>query len=231
MLDDRKQQILFIIIREHIKTGVPIGSQMIVDKYKLGYSPATVRNEMAELEGEGYIHQPHTSAGRIPTEKAYLAYVDQLKPKKLPENEELALQSGEDIDPAKAKKLAKELSRISGQAVFWVSEGNNFFYTGITNLMSQPEFSHPANLFSISRVIDAIDEVVERIFTRIKIGTHIMIGRQNPFSPQCSSIISRYKNDRFTGVFGILGPMRMNYEKNLSLIRHLSLAINPHDKN
>ncbi|MBU4256930.1 DeoR family transcriptional regulator [Patescibacteria group bacterium] len=74
-MEKRKQLILYTIIKEHIKTGAPVGSGVLVDKYKLDISPATVRNEMAELENEGLITQPHTSAGRVPTEKAYSLFI------------------------------------------------------------------------------------------------------------------------------------------------------------
>ena len=69
-MEKRREKILYTIVKEHIATGSPVGSEILVSKYKLGVSSATVRNEMAELEDNGFIIQPHTSAGRIPTEKA-----------------------------------------------------------------------------------------------------------------------------------------------------------------
>ena len=71
MISERKKLILQTIIKEHVKTAQPVSSGLLVEKYKLGVSPATVRNDMMELEEEGYIFQPHTSAGRIPTIWAY----------------------------------------------------------------------------------------------------------------------------------------------------------------
>lgn len=76
MLDDRKRQILQAIIDDYISTAEPIGSRTIARKYNLGISPATIRNEMADLELLGYLEQPHTSAGRIPSVKGYRFYVD-----------------------------------------------------------------------------------------------------------------------------------------------------------
>jgi heat-inducible transcriptional repressor len=85
----RKQQILAAIIAEYINTVEPVGSRTIARKYKLGISPATIRNEMADLEDMGFIEQPHTSAGRIPSESGYRYYVDCLMQKqKLSEEEE-----------------------------------------------------------------------------------------------------------------------------------------------
>ncbi len=77
-LTPRQQKILKIIISEYIHTGVPIGSKTLVAKYRLGVSSATVRNEMATLEERGYLTQPHTSAGRIPTEQGYRYFVQKL---------------------------------------------------------------------------------------------------------------------------------------------------------
>ncbi len=78
MLDERKAKILRAIVREYIETAQPVGSAHVAADVALNVSPATIRNEMAVLEQEGYLHQPHTSAGRIPTDKAYRVYVDQL---------------------------------------------------------------------------------------------------------------------------------------------------------
>ena len=78
MLDERKRKILQAIIDDYISTAEPIGSRTIARKYDLGISPATIRNEMADLELLGYLEQPHTSAGRIPAAKGYRFYVDSL---------------------------------------------------------------------------------------------------------------------------------------------------------
>lgn len=76
MLDERKQAILSAIVEEYVSTGIPVGSQTVVLTRRLGVSAATVRNEMKVLEREGYIEQPHTSAGRVPTDLGYRCYVD-----------------------------------------------------------------------------------------------------------------------------------------------------------
>ncbi len=93
-LNARQQQILLAIINEYIDTAEPVGSRTIARKYRLGVSPATIRNEMADLEEMGFIEQPHTSAGRIPSERGYRYYVDYLmqKYKLSPEEEDLIRQ-------------------------------------------------------------------------------------------------------------------------------------------
>lgn len=78
MLDTRKKEILQAIIDEYINTAEPVSSATLVNKYGLDYSSATVRNELAELEDSGYLDKPHTSSGRVPSEKGYRFYVDEL---------------------------------------------------------------------------------------------------------------------------------------------------------
>jgi heat-inducible transcriptional repressor len=77
-LEPRSEAILRAIIEEYVATAQPVGSQALVTKYRLGVSPATVRNVMAELEAEGYLDHPHTSAGRLPTDKGYRLYVESI---------------------------------------------------------------------------------------------------------------------------------------------------------
>src|SRR5512136_1494548 len=77
-MDTRKRAILKAIIEDYIFTGEPVGSRTLSKHYGLGFSPATIRNDIADLEELGYLTHPHTSAGRIPSEKGYRLYVDQL---------------------------------------------------------------------------------------------------------------------------------------------------------
>ncbi len=78
MLEDRKLEVLRAIVEDYVSTNEPVGSKALVDRHNLGVSPATIRNDMAALEEEGYIAQPHTSAGRVPTDKGYRLFVDRL---------------------------------------------------------------------------------------------------------------------------------------------------------
>ena len=78
MLDDRKLDVLRAIVEDFVSTNEPVGSKSLVEKHHLGVSPATIRNDMAALEEDGYIAQPHTSAGRVPTDKGYRLFVDRL---------------------------------------------------------------------------------------------------------------------------------------------------------
>jgi heat-inducible transcriptional repressor len=78
MSDERKLAVLRAIVEDYVATQEPVGSKVLVERHHLGVSPATIRNDMAVLEEEGYIHQPHTSAGRVPTDKGYRIFVDKL---------------------------------------------------------------------------------------------------------------------------------------------------------
>lgn len=103
MLDDRKLDVLRAIVEDYVQTREPVGSKALVDRHRLDVSPATVRNDMAALEEEGFITQPHTSAGRIPTDKGYRLFVDKLtnmKPLSGAEKRAIAtfLQGAVDLD-------------------------------------------------------------------------------------------------------------------------------------
>jgi len=93
-LDKRKAFILATVVYEYVATAEPVGSHTLTQKYNFGVSSATIRNEMAELEAGGYLVQPHTSAGRVPSDSGYRTYVDQLmRPEPLPSEEPPAASS------------------------------------------------------------------------------------------------------------------------------------------
>ena len=222
-MDKRKKNLLGIIVKEHIRTGMPVGSEILVEKYKLDYSPATVRKEMSELEEDGYIVQPHTSAGRVPTERGYKSYLEDVKERRLgvAEAENLARYIGAKNEQS-FKEAAKFISRLSGNTVFWAFYQHNLYYTGISNLFQQPEFRELDSIYSMSAIIDRFDEIVEEVFGETKIGTHILLGEDNPFGHFCGTVLAKYRLDDKTGLFGILGPMRMNYEKNIAIVKFVS---------
>ncbi len=221
-MDERKKKILDIIIKEHIDTAQPVGSTHLVNKYDLGVSSATVRNIMADLEEEGYIAQPHTSAGRIPTEDAYRLILLELKSKKLKEQELNEINEKLNIeDEYSFKEVAKSLSSLSNAAVFWAFHKNNLYYTGISNLFHQPEFRETEVIFDVSEVIDRMDEIIVDIYDDIEEKPKILVGSDNPFGNFCSTILVKYRLNNKSGVFGILAPMRMDYERNLALIEHI----------
>lgn len=225
-MDKRKELILNTIITEHIKTGAPVGSGILVEKYKLDISPATVRNEMAALEEEGYIMQPYTSAGRVPTEKAYQLYLSNINIERIGKIEKNSIDEVlSEYQEANMKEAAKILCQLSGNAVFWAFHRHNVYYTGISNLFQQPEFSQLDIIHNISNVIDRIDEIVNDMFEGTKNGVHTMLGSANPFGEMCGTVLVKYRLGEQDGLFGVLGPMRMDYEKNLAIAKYVNSKI------
>lgn len=231
-MEERTQKLLHSIVKEYIKTAQPVASKLLVDKYKLDISPATVRNEMAILEDEGYIHQPHTSAGRVPTEKGYQFYVDNFLAAKEPKAdsqkvlEEVARKMKQQEEQL-IKGLARELAEISQQMVFVGLAPYDAYYTGLSNIFSQPEFAEQNLVYDLSRVVDHLDEVTVKLFRRdFKAEPEIIIGSRNPFGNMCSAVWSSYRFGSKQGLFGVLGPMRMDYEVNLGLVNYVKELIN-----
>ncbi|QKD79584.1 MULTISPECIES: heat-inducible transcriptional repressor HrcA [Actinomyces] len=119
MADDRRLKVLSAIVTDYVRTREPVGSRALVERYRLGVSPATIRNDMAALEDEGYIHQPHTSAGRVPTEKGYRLFVDEVarvKPLSAPERAAISalLTGAVDLEQVVVRTV-RVLAQLTGQ--------------------------------------------------------------------------------------------------------------------
>lgn len=220
-MNERQELILNIIIKEYIETAVPISSNLLVEKYKLDISSATVRNEMAELEASGYIMQPHTSSGRIPTEQAYLWFVEKLAPKKISSGLAAKISLAEELDELALKNLAKNLAELSGLAVFCAFHRHNLYYTGVSNLLSQPEFGQSKLVYDMSVIIDRLDEIINDSFEQFDYGAKISLGQDCLFGSFTASVTTKYKLGANVGVIGIIGPLRQDYEKNWQLINYL----------
>jgi len=225
MISDRKKTLLQTIIKEHLETAAPVSSGVLVEKYKLGISPATARNEIMELEEGGYVYQPHTSAGRVPTEAAYeLFLAEVMNNQESRILKELDLKSLESIfrhEESAYKQTAKMISELAGGAVFWAFHKNDLYYTGLSNLFSQPEFKAVDIVCDVSTVIDRLEEIIDEVFENLAEGEQILIGSKNPFGNFLSASLLKYKDKKQSGIFGIIGPMRMDYEKNLALLEYI----------
>ncbi|MFC1729825.1 hypothetical protein ACFL6I_05765 [candidate division KSB1 bacterium] len=227
-MDIRKQKILQAIIERFIETASPIGSKLIYEEYDLDISPATIRNEMAVLESEGYIVQPHTSAGRVPTSQAYRLFVDQLK-----FNLQLLNKAKKDIeqirrqrDLSKAKERIHEmvsiLSHLTGNVCFaTVPDNKRLFFMGMGNVLRQPEFqSDPSRA---TQVIEVLENRFFDLLSQLEIGDEptFYIGEENmiPEIQSCSLLVQQYSYKGFKGIMGILGATRMNYAYNLAALK------------
>jgi len=231
-MESRRELILGSVVREYIDSAIPVSSSLLAEKYDFGLSPATIRTEMVELESKGYLYQPHTSAGRIPTDKGFRYFVDVLmQEKELSLKEQKSLQ----VEILKlraqnkmlARTTAKLLSAMSGNlAVSGVIDSEDFYKAGVQKLLSQPEFNDLDSISKIAEVVDYLDESLEELSGELKNKSEIeiYIGEENPIcnTEECSMVVSKYnfKNGE-EGLLAIIGPKRMKYSRNVSLIDYL----------
>lgn len=223
MMNERKKRLFSSLFKEYTKTAQPVGSRWLVDKYDLGCSTATVRNEMMVLEQDGYLRQPHTSAGRTPTEKGYRYYLANfLEAKKITAKEQELFQQVVKKYQSEAdnllKSLAKLVAEISQRAVFLSLAPRVTYYTGIANLFSQVEFQNYKLIRNVSDIIDHLDEVLTELQENKVKETKILLGRENPFGGECASIFCSYKFKQCQGIFGVLSPWRLDYDRTLGLV-------------
>lgn len=218
----RKEQLFKTIVREHIALGEPVGSKFLVGKAHFNMSSATCRNDMAELENEGFLTHPHTSAGRIPTEKGWRWYLKQFLEevpvaKKSQETLAKAMHQSGNQEQA-IKQVAKALAELSQETAIVGFSGENMYYTGLANLFSKPEFNELDFLQHLSEVVDHLDKVLLKFFKTSGKEVEILIGKENPIDERCGLLVTRL-DDKTGTLFALLGPVRMDYDRLLPLIR------------
>lgn len=204
---------------DYISTAVPISSQNLAKKIAKfeTVSPATVRHELAALEKENLIIQPHTSAGRIPTAEGYRFYVDNFLDKDFVVKCQLPKFENKNNPRQNIKDLAKKIAEIADLAVLVSFGGDDNYYTGLSNLFSQKEFNEQARVIDISSLVEKFDSVVKNLFTRNYTEPKIEIGEEGFFGKNASFVSIKEKEI----LIGILGPLRMNYSKNYCLLKKL----------
>ncbi len=229
MSEDRKNQILAAIVDHFVKTAEPVGSKTIILTYNFRVSPATVRNDMADLEEAGLITQPHTSAGRVPTDKGYRFYVDELADFK--RAEAAAKRTIESLLENHRKEAAKQavheavslLSQASPNMAFaTIPEKKDAFFMGFSKMLRQPEFMEaPLKASQVMEVIEDRNSFM-KLLRSSEIGKdpRIFIGEENVLSgiESCSLISCEYSFDGYKGLIGILGPKRMPYAYNTAAL-------------
>lgn len=223
-MDERKQKLLSHIIEAYIEGAEPIGSGLISSEYMKDVSSPTIRNEMQELERLGYICQPHTSAGRIPTEKGYRYYLGNTLPaKELPAKKQAQIErillgySGDE----RVKQAAKAIAELSESAVVVGFAPHDVYYTGLSNLFAKPEFASQSIVVELSQIIDRLDEVMAQIHSELDDEISVLLGSDNPFGRECGSVLTRARIGRRQTAIGILGPQRMDYAQNIAFIRYV----------
>lgn len=224
-MTERQARILATIIEQYAEVAAPVGSVLLARLF--GVSSATIRNEMAELERLGFIKQPHTSAGRIPTDKGYRFYVNNIR-----EDEEqvssvaasrntkaIATRVAHSGEPSQAIKSAVDslvqLTHNLGIATI----GNQLYVAGYSNLFGQPEFLDPAHSQEVARLLDNLEPWLREAAPNEAL--NVYIGNENPIgrSAGVSLIISKYRSPYSdTSYIGILGPTRQSYRSVMSLV-------------
>lgn len=225
-MESRQEQLLKLVIENYIKTAEPIGSKFLAELGELGVSGATIRNELSELEKAGYLTHPHTSAGRIPTEQGYKYYVETI----LKEREEAKSPSeiNEKINAARDLKELGKQSAAESQTAIIVTIGDNVYYTGTSYLYAQPEFEDMNHTVQVSEIFDHFEDHIPHLFELVADGQErVFIGSENPFGAEVSAIVVKLNDDV---LFTLLGPMRMDYKRNIELIECIQNIIEHNKK-
>ncbi len=228
----RKRSVLREAINRHIKEASPVASEDIAEGFSL--SSATIRNIFAELEENGYLTHPHTSGGRIPTEKGYRYYVDFL----LSQMEILDAEKEQVIKEYKKEmrrledaleKTSEILSVITHYAgiVSFLEWQDKLFYRGISQVLEQPEFQNLERMRILIRMVEEkqrLLNIVNRDFNENeKVKVYIGGELGCPEMENCSLVVSSYRiKNKPSGRLAVLGPVRMEYRHIIPALEYVS---------
>jgi heat-inducible transcriptional repressor len=228
-MTDRQQQILRAIVEQYAEVASPVGSSLLAKVFNV--SSATIRAEMAELERGGYITQPYTSAGRIPTDKGYRFYVNGLN-----ETSELATEKRSERALAQRVQAGGAPERQIRNAVDTLVElthnlgiatiGNQLYMSGLTNLFGQPEFLHAGQVQQVARLLDNPEPWLREAAPHEPLSVYI--GQENPIgrTAGCSLIIGRFRSPfSDSSYIGLLGPTRQSYRESMLLVKRAGQAL------
>jgi len=223
-MTERQKQILSSIIEQYAEVASPVGSSLLAKAF--GVSSATVRAEMAELERMGFIHQPHTSAGRVPTDKGYRFYVNTIGENanhELPESRAQKALTARVQGAGQPERMIRnavdtlvELTHNLGLATI----GNQLYMSGLSNLFGQPEFIGGNQVQQVARLLDNLEPWLREAAPNEPLSVYI--GQENPIgrSAGVTLIISRFRSpfsDR--SYIGTLGPTRQQYRDVMMLVQ------------
>ena len=228
----RKDKVLGIVVNEYIKTVNPVSSGFIVQEYPLDLSSATIRNILAELEEEGYLMHPHTSAGRMPTQEGYRYYVDNLMNEiQLLGAEKQRIRQEYFKEACDLENLLEKTSEAISDLTHYTSiisiDGKDRMFCRGTNYVVQYS-DYQQDLHRIQSILEALEKK-ERILHLLNQGLQrkiqIYIGHELAHSniQNCSLAVSRYEaHNGTTGRIAVLGPTRMDYQKVVSTLDYIS---------
>lgn len=225
MLTDRQIKILCAVVEQYAEVASPVGSLMLAKIFHV--SSATIRAEMAKLEELGFIEQPHTSAGRVPTDKGYRYYVNQLTQQ----------TEAEDLAPSRALQaintriaqagLPEQAIRSAVDALVQLTHnlgiatiGHQLYMSGLSNLFAQPEFMHGNSIQEVARLLDNLEPWLREAAPNEPLSVYI--GRENPIGKAsgCTLIISKFRSPYSDNSYvGVLGPTRQSYRDVMGLVQ------------
>lgn len=230
MLKERQKSILSATISEHLRTARPVASQELVYGFGLKVGPATVRSEMLRLDKLGYLEQPYTSAGRVPTDKGYRFFVDNLLEDidSSDREQKLIRKMFRNLDGEKefVKELSKTISQLTGSlTAAGMFDDEVFYESGFSEVLKEPEFKEAAETQRFGRLVDSLEKNIREFFEDFDKETEqIFIGEENPIkeAQNCTMTISSWEHPRgFKGFISTIGPKRTDYHKKISLIRYV----------
>ena len=235
-LTERKLKILQAIISDFIATAEPVGSRTLSRKYDMGISPATIRNEMADLEEMGYLTHPHTSAGRVPSDSAYRLYVNELMDRYELEEEEkkrIRAELRKNVEDLRntirhASEVLSELTNLTSFATMEDMSRVQLFLEGMTRIFAHPEFNSVERAREFMEMVDRRDSLSATLAERNE-GITITIGGENSrdIMSDSSIITATYHiNGQFVGKLGVIGPTRMRYSEITSVIEYMTRNLN-----
>ena len=223
-MTERQSKLLQAIVEQYAEVASPVGSSLLAKAF--GVSSATIRAEMAELEHLGFITQPHTSAGRIPTDKGYRYYVNKIADTSVPE--ELAEKRAQRALSARVASggLPEQTIRNTVDTLVELTHnlglatiGEQLYMSGLSNLFGQPEFMHPAQVQQVARLLDNLEPWLYEAAPNQPLSVYI--GQENPIGggAGCSLIISRFRSPfSDSSYIGVLGPTRQSYRDVMALV-------------
>ena len=226
----RQEAILRSIVEQYAEVASPVGSSLLAKIF--GVSSATIRAEMAELERLGFIVQPHTSAGRVPTDKGYRFYVNQVSETVQPAGQNAraeralaARANGGGVPEHVIRNTVDtlvELTHNLGLATI----GNQLYMSGLSNLFGQPEFMQKGQVQEVARLLDNLEPWLREAAPNEALSVYI--GAENPIGRNsgCSLIISKFRSPFSDRSFiGVLGPTRQSYRDVMSLVEHAGKSL------
>ncbi len=225
-INDRQKQVLKAVVEGYVKSHEPIGSGQVVEMLPFEISSATVRNDMVELTEAGYISQPHTSAGRVPTEAGYREYIQTT----MAEQRELSTRQQE-VLMAHFKKLktlqekfreaARVLAELSGSVSLLVDEADQVYMSGLSKLPQLPEFRDVDFGEDFMSLLEDPAAQMKKLAQGGGLDVpQILLGADNPVSGKGSIVITRFGADGGK-IISIVGPVRMHYGKALPALEYI----------